>query len=217
MIAAYFIEAGLIALSVLTFGIRLVTDLVYKSRPMPQWLSQHNAAALASAGVFLDNSVYFSFAVSFAGIIFNAQANNLLYEDKLGQTATLLAIDAPVAILLLTYAKIDRGALRSFLVVLAVLLVFIIQFIFRRADTFNPGTSLCLDWDDFVQKVFRQRFIAKAVWACLVLTFFGSYLIPWRVFRKAPEDTLKDRVKIAWWQRAKNSVVFKKGTSATSP
>ena len=202
------------ALSVLTFGVRLVTDFIYKGRPKPKWLSQHDSAALASAGVFLDNAVFFSFAVSFAGIIFNSRSAQLLYEDKLGQTATLLAIDAPVAILLLTYAHLDRGGMRGFLVLLAVILVFIIQFLFRRAKSFNPGTSLCLDWDDFVQNVFRQRFIAKAVWACLVLIFFVSYLVPWRVLRKAPEDTRKTGVHVAWWQRAKSSVAYKRGKSA---
>lgn len=206
------------ALSVVTFGVGLVTDIIYKGRPKPKWLSQHDSAALASAGVFLDNAVFFSFAVSFAGIIFNYRSAHLLYEDKLGQTATLLAIDAPVAILLMTYPHLDRGGLRSFLVFLAVLLVFIIQFFFRKARSFNPGTSLCLDWDGFVQNIFRQRFIAKAVWACLVLGFFLSYLVPWRVFRKAPEDTRKTWIKIAWWQRAKSfaksSKAYKRGKSA---
>ena len=216
MIAAYFIEASLMALSVVTFGVRLVTDFIYKSRSKPKWLSQHNSAALASAGVFLDNAVFFSFAVSFAGIIFNFRSAPLLYEDKLGQTATLLAIDAPVAILLLTYTRLDRGGLRSFLVFLAVVLVFIIQFLFRKANSFNPGTSLCLGWDDFVQNDFRQRFIAKAVWACLVLVFFVSYLVPLRTIRKAPEDTRKSRVNIAWWHRAENSVAFIRGKSAAS-
>ena len=204
------------ALSIINFGLGLVTDFIYKGRPKPKWLSQHDSAALASAGVFLDNSVFFSFAVSFAGIIFNSRSAHLLYEDKLGQTATLLAIDAPVAILLLTYAHLDRGGLRSLLVVLAVLLVFIIQFIFRRAKSFNPGTSLCFDWDDFVQNVFRQRFIAKAVWACLVLMFFVSYIIPWQVLRKAPEDTRRNWVSVAWWQRAKSSVAYKRSKSASS-
>ena len=204
------------ALSVVTFGVRLVTDFIYKSRPKPKWLSQHDSAALASASVFLDNAVFFSFAVSFAGVIFNSRSAQLLYEDKLGQTATLLAIDAPVAILLLTYAHLDRGGLRSFLVLLAVLLVFIIQFLYRKAKSFNPGTSLCLDWDDFVQNIFRQRFIAKSVWACLVLAFFVSYRVPWRMFRKGPEDMRRKRVNIAWWHRAKSSVAFKKGKSATS-
>ena len=204
------------ALSVMTFGAGLVTDSIYKSRPKPKWLSQHDSAALASAGVFLDNAVFFSFAVSFAGIIFNSRSAHLLYEDKLGQTATLLAIDAPVAILLLTYTHLDRGAMRSFLVIFAVLLVFIIQFLFRKARSFNLGTSLCLDWDDFVQNVFRQRFIAKAVWACLVLAFFVSYLVPWRVFRKPRGDTRQKRVNIAWWQRAKSSVAYKRGKSAAS-
>ena len=204
------------ALSVVNFGLGLVTDFIYQGRPKPKWLSQHDSAALASAGVFLDNAVFFSFAVSFAGIIFNSRSAHLLYEDKLGQTATLLAIDAPVAILLLTYAHLNRGGLRSLLVVLAVLLVFIIQFLFRKAKSFNPGTSLCFDWDDFVQNVFRQRFIAKAVWACLVLMFFVSYIIPWRVFRRAPEETRKNRVNIAWWQRAKSSVTYKRSESVST-
>ena len=205
------------ALSVVTFGVGLVTDFIYKSRPKPKWLSQHDSAALASAGVFLDNAAFFSFAVSFSGIIFNFRSAPLLYEDKLGQTATLLAIDAPVAVLLLTYARLRRGRLRSFLVSLAVVLVFIIQFLFRRANSFNPGTSLCLGWDDVVQNDFRQRFIAKAVWACLVLLFFVSYLVPSRVFRKAPlEDTRKHRVNIAWWHRAKSSVAYIRGKSAAS-
>ena len=204
------------ALSVINFGVALVMDFIYKSRPKPKWLSQHNSAALASAGIFLDNAVFFSFAVSFAGIIFNSRSAHLLYEDKLGQTATLLAIDAPVAILLLTYAHLDRGGLRGVLVLFAVLLVFIIQFFFRKAKSFNPGTSLCLDWDDFVQNVFRQRFIAKAVWACLVLAFFVSYLVPWQMFRRSPQDSRKKRVNIAWWQRSKSSVAHKKGKSAAS-
>ena len=216
VIAAYFIEASLMALSVLNFGIVLVTDFFYKQRPKPKWFSQHESAALASAGVFLDNAVFFSFAVSFAGIIFNYRDAHLLYEDKLGQTATLLAIDAPVAILLLTYADLDRGAMRGFLVTFAVLLVFIIQFLFRKAKSFNPGTSLCLDWNDFVQKVFLQRFIAKAVWACLVLAFFVSYLVPWRPSRKAPGDKRKTRLNIAWWQRAKSFAAYKRGKSVAS-
>ena len=211
VIIAYFIEASLMALSVTSFGIEMVTNSIYKGRDKPKWLAQHDTAALASAAVFLDNAVYFSFAVSFAGIVFNYRSAPLLYEDKLGQTATLLAIDTPVAILLLTYARLDRGRLRSILVILAVLMVFIIQFLFRRAQSFNPGTSLCLDWDDFVQNIFRQRFIAKAVWACLVLAFFGSYLIPWRIFRRAPEGSSKKRVNPVWWQQAKRSVVYKKG------
>ena len=99
---------------------------------------------------------------------------------------------------------------------LAVLLVSIIQSLFRKAKSFNPGTSLCPDRDDFVQNIFRQRFIAKAVWACLVLAFFVSYLVPWRVFRKAPEETRKNRVKIARWQRAKSSVAYNRGKSAAS-
>ena len=204
------------ALSVVNFGVALATEFIYKKRPKPKWLSQHDSAALASAGVFLDNSVFFSFAVSFAGIIFNYRSAHLLYEDKLGQIATLLAIDAPVAILLLTYAHLDRGAMRGFLVAFAVLLVFIIQFLFRKAKSFNPGTSLCLDWNDFVQTVFVRRFIVKATWACLVLAFFVSYLIPQRSPRKAPRGKPKIQINIAWWQRAKSSVAYKTGKSVAS-
>ena len=199
------------ALSVACFGMELVTDSIYRGRDKPKWLEQHDAAALASAGVFLDNAVYFSFAVSFAGIIFNYRSAPLLYEDKLGQTATLLAVDAPVAILLLTYPRLDRGKLRSVLVFLAVLMVFIIQFLFRKAKSFNPGTSLCFDWDEFVQNVFRQRFIAKTVWFCLVLFFCIFLACPWGIFRRAPEDTRTPWVNPAWWQRTKSSVVYSKG------
>lgn len=66
------------ASSVVTFGVGLVTDFIYKSRPKPKWLSQHDSAAIASAGVFLHNAVFFSLAVSFAGANFNSRPAQLL-------------------------------------------------------------------------------------------------------------------------------------------
>ena len=109
--------------------------------------------------------------MNFASIIFNYRDEPLLYDDKLGQTSSLLAIDAPITLLLMGYKVVDRKKLRITIVMLDALMTFIIQFLFRRAQSFSPGTSLCFAWDDYVQGIFLQRFEAKAVWAVLVLLF----------------------------------------------
>ena len=172
---------------------------------MPRILAQHDAATIAGAGVFLDNAVYFSFSINFASILFNYHAKPLLYEDKLGQTSSLLGIDAPVAIALMSYHVIDRKVLRSTLVLAVALMTFIIQFMFRKSKSFDPGTSLCLAWDDGIQQSFIAHFIAKAVWAGLVVMFFATYLIKWgwlfAHFGKSENSTLRN----AWGQRMSNS------------
>ena len=45
-------------------------------------LEAHEAATLASTGVFLDRSVYFALSICFAAIIFNYRDKPLLYEDS---------------------------------------------------------------------------------------------------------------------------------------
>lgn len=82
---------------------------------------------------------------------------------ELGQASTLLTINAPVAIMLLSYTCVDRKNFRIFLVAVAALMTFIIQFLFRKAASFNVGagldSNLCLNWDSFVEKVFEGESI----------------------------------------------------------
>lgn len=131
------------------YGIKLFTD--YFAGPKPKkdrkLHNPHDKALLASSGVFLDTSAYFGLSICFAAVIFNYKDHPLLYEDKLGQASTLLTIDAPVATALLSYHWLDRRDLRVFLAAITALMTFIIQFMFRRAKSFNPGSNLCLDWD----------------------------------------------------------------------
>ena len=161
VLIAYLIEASMLALSILAYTIKMLTDYMARKRPerRPKLLDSHDFAVLESSGIFLDTAVFFGLSICFAAVIFNYRGNPLLYEDKLGQAATLLTIDAPVAMLLLSYRWIERRTLRVFLTVLAALMTFIIQFMFRRARSFNPGSNLCLDWDSYVEQVFKDRFI----------------------------------------------------------
>lgn len=214
VVVAYFIQASLLLLSLIAFGIKLVTDYFFDKpdKRKPRILAQHDAATVAGAGVFLDNAVYFSFAINFASILFNYHAKPLLYEDKLGQTSSLLAIDAPVAIALMSYHVIDRKILRSILVLAMALMTFIVQFLFRRSQSFAPSTSLCLAWDDGLQQLFVQRFIAKAVWAGVVVLFFATYFIQWGWLFSHSIHPQKFTFKRTWWQRSKNSPAGFKGT-----
>ncbi len=183
------IEASLLALSLFLYGVKLFTDhFVRKPSKTRNFLDKHEAAVRASSGIFLDAAVYFSLSISFAAVIFNYKNQPLLYEDKLGQTSTLLAIDAPVGITLLSYPWLDRRDLRVFLAAAAALMTFIIQFMFRKAKTFNPDTNSCLNWDGTVEGFFRDRFIVKAVWVCLVFPFFVWKVVPWQFFRKSHLD-----------------------------
>lgn len=210
---AYFIEASLLFLSLIAFGVKLITDYVYKKpdKKKPRILAQHDAATIAGAGVFLDNAVYFSFAINFASIIFNYHGKPLLYEDKLGQTSSLLGIDGPVAIALMSYHVVDRKFLRSTLVLAVALMTLIIQFLFRRSKSFAPNTSLCFAWDDGFQQSFIQRFIAKAVWAGLVVIFFATYFFKWGWLFAHSSRRHKSTLKNAWWQRKGNSYAGIKG------
>ena len=209
------IEASLLALSLFMYGVKLLTDhFVRKPSKTRTFLAKHEEAVIASSGVFLDAAVYFSLSISFAAVIFNYKNQPLLYEDKLGQTSTLLAIDAPIGILLLSYPWLDRRDLRTFLVAAAALMTFIIQFMFRKAKSFNPETNLCLNWDATVEGFFTDRFIVKAVWVCLVFPFFVWKVVPWRLFRKSHLDhgvklrkefhipqRLRIWQKLPWWER----------------
>jgi hypothetical protein len=141
--------------------------------------AQHSEAVSETATVFLDVSVYFSLSISFAGILFNYRDKPILYEDKLGQTSSLLAIDAPVSILLLIYTEVKKRRLRYALVAVASLMVFIIQFLYRRASTFIVATSGCLDWRQGLQIEFEDLFIVKAVWGLLVALFFFTHYMFW--------------------------------------
>ncbi len=49
---------------------------------------------------------------------------------------------------------------------------------FRRVKSFNLGSSLRLDWDSFLENVFKDRFTAKAIWAYLVFPFSIYTLVP---------------------------------------
>lgn len=191
ILVAYYIEAILLflawAMAVLHFTIT-ATRAGYQessSSPLSSTLSsiwdRHFTASLGAATVFLDAAVYFSLSVSFASILFNYRGKPLLYEDKLGQVSTLLALDAPVTILLLIYRErgFDRRVLRCILVGVAALMTFIIQFMFRTVSSFNNlSSSSCLDWRDSLEKPFARLFIIKAVWAGLVALFFASHFSP---------------------------------------
>jgi hypothetical protein len=141
---------------------------------------RHNAAYLCASTVFLDAAVWFSLSVSFAGVWFNYRAKPLLYEDKIGQTSTLLAVNAPVVILMLIYTQptFERRVLRYALVAIAAVMALIIQFLFRRTGTVHSNSPLCLVWTPDLNWPFDNRFILKAVWSGLVVIFFASHLIP---------------------------------------
>lgn len=89
-----------------------------------------------------------------------------MFYLELGQASTLLTIDTPVAIILLSYTCVERRNFRIFLVVVAALMTFIIQFMFRKAQSFNVGaglgSNLCLNWDSFVENVFEGEFTFRA-------------------------------------------------------
>ena len=85
---------------------------------IPSHWAQHWEAfwesSLEGAAVFLDAAVYFSLSVSIASIAFTYRTSLPIYESKLDQITTLLAIDTPVTLLLLIYQEpeIKRGILR---------------------------------------------------------------------------------------------------------
>ena len=180
VLIAYLIEASMLALSIVAYSIRMLTDYMRPKRLQigRRFLDSHDYAVLESSGIFLDTSVFFGLSICFAAVIFNYHGNPLLYEDKLGQAATLLTIDSPVAILLLSYPWIERRNLRIFTTVLAALMTFIIQFMFRRARSFNPGSNLCLNWDSFVEQVFKDRFTVYVITLVLPYSRHGPRCIP---------------------------------------
>ena len=142
---------------------KMITDWVLerRDRTQPRWLARHNIVGRAAAGVFIDTSVFFCLAINFASVVFNYTSRPaLLYVDKLGQSSSLLSIDTPVALLLMSYHCIDRTNLRILLVSVIALMTFIIQFLFRRARSFDPDNNLCLAWSDHVEHRFVQRFQA---------------------------------------------------------
>jgi hypothetical protein len=172
-----------------------------KASPKPRldpW-KRHAAASLDASTVFLDAAVYFSLSVSFASIFFNYREQPLLYEDKLGQTSSLLAVNTPVTILLLIYQepKFERRWTRLGLVCADALMTFIIQFMFHRATYFNSDANSCLDWKDDMEGPFVRLFIIKAVWAGLVILFLASHLMP-----QIPRN---------FWRNRKNRAVERQG------
>ena len=152
----------------------------HSSARLSRFWERHNAAYLGASTVFLDAAVWFSLSVSFAGVWFNYRAKPLLYEDKIGQTATLLAVNAPVVILMLIYTRptFERRVLRYALVAIAAVMTLIIQFMFRRTGTVHSDSPLCLVWTPDLNSPFDNRFIIKAVWSGLVVIFFASHLLP---------------------------------------
>src|SRR5271154_5525204 len=84
----------------------------------PSHWAQHWEAfwesSLDGATVFLDAAVYFSLSVSIASIAFTYRTSLPIYESKLDQITTLLAVNPPVTLLLLVYQEpnIKRGILR---------------------------------------------------------------------------------------------------------
>ncbi len=170
---------------------------------------RHKAAFLCSATVFLDAAIYFSISVSFAGIWFNYRDTPLLYEDKLGQISSLLAINTPVAVFLLIHGQCERPQLRGALVAAASLMTLIIQFLFRRAGNINDISSFCVVWNASLNQPFDNRFIIKAVWAGLVVIFFTTLLLP-KLFKNW-EKRRKEAIKRYGYQgkRASSRIIGK--------
>ena len=71
-------------------------------------------SSLKGAAVFLDAAVYFSLSVSIASIAFTYRTSLPIYESKLDQITTLLAVNPPVTLLLLIYREpeFERRILR---------------------------------------------------------------------------------------------------------
>jgi hypothetical protein len=92
-----------------------------RSAEVPSRWAEHWEAfwdsSLKGAAVFLDAAVYFSLSVSIASIVFTYRTSLPIYESKLDQITTLLAVNPPVTLLLLIYQEpdIERGILRYFL------------------------------------------------------------------------------------------------------
>lgn len=219
ILVAYLIQGGLLALSVIMFGVKMITDS-WRSRPDVErkFLDAHDAAVSCSSGVLIDTSVFFSLSVCFAAIIFNFYGSQLLYEVKLGQVSTLMIIDTPIAILLLSYPhQLERKNLRIFIVLLAALMTFIIQFLFKRANRFDPSDNLCLEWNSTVEGFFRARFTVKAVWGSLLLVFIMCKIFPWHIARTSTRRSLDDnpriqaRTRSRFWKRVTNSSVLLQG------
>ena len=86
------------------------------SRRPKYWKAFWNSS-LKGAAVFLDAAVYFSLSVSIASIVFTYRTSLPIYESKLDQITTLLAVNPPVTLLLLIYREpdIERRILRYFL------------------------------------------------------------------------------------------------------
>ena len=210
IIIAYAIEAGLLGAACVIYAFGWIPRRVFGlfGRHPPRLLARHDLAVLMSSAVFLDSACYFALSVCFAGIIFNAKAT-LLYEDKLGQTSTLLAINPPVSVLLMTYTKLDRKNFRATLVLIAAVMTFIIQFLFRKSHSFDPSSSLCLNWNQLLQRDFQDLFIVKAVWTGLVLVFVMSHFIPWPHFRETHQNIIPYRPGI--FERLKMSRIGTRG------
>jgi len=87
-----------------------------KNRSAEYWKAFWDSS-LKGAAVFLDAAVYFSLSVSIASIVFTYRTSLPIYESKLDQITTLLAVNPPVTLLLLIYREpdIERRILRYFL------------------------------------------------------------------------------------------------------
>ena len=75
-----------------------------------------------AAGIMVDTAGLFSISINFASIIYGRRQGTLLFEDKLAQVSTLLAVDGPVALLLMSYAIVRRRKFRIVLIATDVLM-----------------------------------------------------------------------------------------------
>ena len=178
------------------------------SHPSSKWIKycdRHSKAILEASTVFLDTAVYFSLSISFASILFNYRNTPILYEDKLGQTSSLLAVNTPLTLLLLTYNRLDKRMLRYVLAGAAALLTFIIQFMFRRARSFPARSNVCFNWQEDMEASFDELFIFKAIWGLLVLFFFASHLITWGLPRFFSGKRCSPLSKLRGWFTADSS------------
>jgi hypothetical protein len=201
IIVSYYIESSILALTCAIFALRWLPGAIYGwlRIAIPDALTKrrHPQAVLNAAAAFLDSAAYLSISVSIAGIVFDKKSNLLLYDDKLGQASTLLAINAPVAILLLTFKPLERRKTRYLLVLVDVLLTLAIQFPFKKAKSFDPSLSVCLGWkENNLRDKFQHLYIVIGVWGILVALFFIYQSVAWlsqhRFYKSTPVTALSN-------------------------
>src|SRR5271154_484542 len=123
IISSYAVESSLLTVACLVFTLHWLINVMYTRlrRPLPRFILRQSQAFHETSEVLLDSATYLAISVSVAGFVFNEGKPNL-YEDKLSQISSILAVNAPVSILILTNNNLKRKKQRRLLVgVLALL------------------------------------------------------------------------------------------------